>query len=312
MKTHHFLATLIAALLVLMLADAASAMYHPRMGRFMQRDPGPARPTDAGPAAGPFLHRDPVGQYAAGMSLYQYANSAPVVRVDPLGLKDYKIGTGSKPDIKWDSGYDYNPDAQATWRDRANWAKYGTLLNLAEKFNHLPDGSRAYRHYRQATGTDLVVSYNRAIRGDRLISRGFYDELADAQGDIEREHDGQAQHFSIYSTSARLVDSDTENWQKALGGHRIWGTGTVQYDPATCEYVMEIEVEMEDFYNFNKGQADIATGLPDNENGRFEVLGWAKSFYSRGSVTRTVTWKRGEAVTTTKIDGQPRRGGHTR
>jgi hypothetical protein len=58
---------------------------------------------------------------------------------------------------------------------------------------------------------------------------------------------------------------------------------------------------MEDFYNFNKGQVDIATGLPDDPNGRFEVLGWAKSFFSRATVLRTVTWKRGKAATTTHI-----------
>jgi hypothetical protein len=52
-------------------------------------------------------------------------------------------------------------------------------------------------------------------------------------------------------------------------------------------------IEAEDYYNFNPGQADIATGALDADNGRFEVLGWAKGFYSRGTLKREVTWKQG-------------------
>lgn len=51
---------------------------------------------------------------------------------------------------------------------------------------------------------------------------------------------------------------------------------------------------MEDKYNFNRGQVDIATGLPDNENGAFEVLGWAKSFMSKGETTFEFSWRKGE------------------
>lgn len=258
------------------------------------------------PGLGRFAQRDPLG-YVGGMSFYELMLSNPINLLDPLGLKDYKIGSGPDPDINWDDGYAYNPDAKATASDYVNWAKYGVLLAGAEALGRLPDGTRAYNHYRDATGTDLLVDYNKAIGDDGGISSGFEAELAGAQADIEREHDGKMRHFSVYSTSARLVNSNTENWQKALGGHRIWGTGDVTYDPVSCEYTLEISVDMEDFYNFNKGQVDIATGLPDDQNGRFEVLGWAKSFYSRGEVTRTVTWKRGEATTTTEIDGQPRR-----
>ncbi len=304
----RLIAVLVGMAAIAMVTADASAYYHPGMGVFTSRDPGPGganRIGAGGPASGGgFMPRD---QYAAGMNLYQYGSSNPQMRVDPLGLKDYKIGNGPKPDIKWDNGYAYDPDAEPTWGDRWNWAKYGTLLAGAEALGHLPDGTRAYRHYRGATGTDLHVDYNKAIRDDGGISNGFDAELAGAQADIEREHDGKTKSFSVYSTSARLVNSNTENWQKALGGHRIWGTGDVTYDPATCEYALKIKVDAEDFYNFNKGQADIATGLPDDQNGRFEVFGWAKSFYSRGKVTRTVKWKRGQADKTTQIEGEPRR-----
>ncbi len=85
-------------------------MYHPRLGRFMQRDPigtpyAPpvtvsARPTYAPRLAMParpamtrnisspqFTRRDPEPtlQYADGMNLQQYARSNPIVGVDPSG-----------------------------------------------------------------------------------------------------------------------------------------------------------------------------------------------------------------------------------
>lgn len=59
------------------------------------------------------------------------------------------------------------------------------------------------------------------------------------------------------------------------------------------EFSMQITIHAIDRYNFNKGAADIATGAPDNENGRFEVLGWARSFTTRGSVPVKVNWRRG-------------------
>ena len=70
----------------------ASAMYHPRLGRFLSRDPGAgsAMRIGAGGAApvGGFIPRDPSqsNQYADGMNLYQYVGSHPISYVDPMGL----------------------------------------------------------------------------------------------------------------------------------------------------------------------------------------------------------------------------------
>jgi len=292
-------------------ADGLSDVENPYLfqGRRLDLETGlmQYRFRDYSPTLGRFLQRDPIG-YPGGMNVYQYARLTPSMRLDPGGLKDYKIGSGPDPDIEWDDEYVHDPNAEPTWRDRWNWCKYGTLLVGAEALEHLPDGSRPYRHYRTAKGTDLLIDYDEAIRDDDRIRNGFDAELAGAEADIEREHDGKTTQFSVYSTSARLVNSSTENWEKAIGGHRIWGTGDVTYDPDTCEYTLTISVDIEDFYNFNKGSSDKATGLPDDENGRFAVFGWAKAFYSRGTVTRTVKWKRGKPDTTTQVDGEPRRG----
>lgn len=91
--------------LLTVVTSSAQAMYHARMGRFIQRDPhGTTNPPTAlrvgmtGPAAaGGFVARDPMPtqpepdlQYVDGMNLYQYVRSQPVSALDPMGL--YTIG----------------------------------------------------------------------------------------------------------------------------------------------------------------------------------------------------------------------------
>lgn len=47
--------------------------------------------------------------------------------------------------------------------------------------------------------------------------------------------------------------------------------------------------------------SDIATGTPDEINGRFAVIGWAHPFNTKGGLTRVVTWQDGNISTTTKV-----------
>lgn len=84
----------------------------------------------------------------------------------------------------------------------------------------------------------------------------------------------------------------TENWQKTIGGHQTWSSADVKVEGDRV--TMKVTVHGEDYYNFNHGQADIASGAKDDENGRFTELGWAKPFKSHGEVTRTVTWTLGD------------------
>jgi hypothetical protein len=244
------------------------------------------------PTLGRFLERDPIG-YDDGMNPYQFVHSNPVRFLDPSGCGTYQEGPATRPDIQWDNGFKYDPKASPTAGDWASWYKYGSLLYGSEALSHLPDGTRAYEHYRDGTGTDLAVDYEKAFRDDTSIHDGVQAEILSAQAEAERLRGELGKDCFSMTGSAVLVNSATENWQKALGGHDIWGAGSVTFDPSTSTYTMKLTLTMEDFYNFNKGQADIATGLPDTENGRFEVFGWAKSFYSRGKIERTITWQEG-------------------
>jgi hypothetical protein len=88
--------TVLAAVLIALLwADTASAVLHPKMGRYLQRDPNgtaiapPNRVDSARPyQGGSFAQRDRGAHpYADGMNLYQYMGSNPVKYVDPSGLE---------------------------------------------------------------------------------------------------------------------------------------------------------------------------------------------------------------------------------
>jgi hypothetical protein len=94
MKRTHLLAVLVVSAAATVLVADASAMYHPGMGRFMQRDPIADLDRDlivASPSADAFVPQGPEGAdpaiaYSDGMNLYEYVRSSPTGYVDPLGL----------------------------------------------------------------------------------------------------------------------------------------------------------------------------------------------------------------------------------
>jgi len=93
MKRTSLLSMPFATLLVLCAAPAASGMYHPTLGRWVQRDPG---------------------GYADGMGLYEYARTSPISSRDSDGLQS----TGGWPNTySWGNwGFDpKNPPGDEGW-----------------------------------------------------------------------------------------------------------------------------------------------------------------------------------------------------
>ena len=92
MKRTHLLTVLAGLVAVATISQDAFArgqMYHPGLGRFMQRDPvgTPLEPPmTRNLSASQFTQRDPAEQYADGPNLYGYVSNNPVNYIDPLGL----------------------------------------------------------------------------------------------------------------------------------------------------------------------------------------------------------------------------------
>jgi hypothetical protein len=97
MRRPAILAAILVSLAVLTAASPASAMYHPTVGKWVQRDPAGYKGPDARFAfslstqqwqyqveAGPSMSRGPAAQE---MSLYVYVGNSPAADRDPAGLR---------------------------------------------------------------------------------------------------------------------------------------------------------------------------------------------------------------------------------
>lgn len=55
-------------------------------------------------------------------------------------------------------------------------------------------------------------------------------------------------------------------------------------------FAITMTIHAEDEYNFNPTMKDIASGIPDSDNGRFELCGLGKEFRSKSTLKRKITF----------------------
>lgn len=231
-------------------------------------------------------------------NVYTYVNSK--------GRKiEFHIGKPKQPEWKVNKQYDndfaYDSKAKAKLEDYYNWLKWKVINEGAQhgeritKVN-IPDGIATYEHYRSNNGTDFTINYERAYNEDSNIKAGVDSYLKDTQVLIEGMiKEGAGNSFQITSELLNITGKyypETENWQKAIGGHKIWISADVEVTEKG-HIIMDAKVHEIDRYNFDKGKKDIKSGKSDEENGRFEQLGWAKSFNTIGEVNIKVQWDKG-------------------
>jgi hypothetical protein len=211
----------------------------------------------------------------------------------------YKIGDPEKPHIEFDNDFKYN-SKHSDASDFFSKEKWIAKLRGAQILGILPDATSMYDHYWQNTGEPKEFDYEKAYKEDGGVRAGVDQEIARAQVAAEELIRAGKTDFSMTGQASGVPGEyypKTEDWQKTIGDYKVWSHGHVHVNGNTV--TMEITVNGEDRYNFNRGEQDIGTGAPDNENGRFTEIGWAKPFDTHGSLTRTVTWQLGEAHDTT-------------
>lgn len=259
--------------------------YDPNMGRFINED------TYEGDIKNPL-----------SLNLYTYVENNPLRYVDPTGHGVYSVGTATQPYLEFDEDFVYDSDVKAKFSDYKSWFYWGIKLEGAKALrDDLRDGIAAYEHYREGDGKDFYINYDTAYIEDSIIKDAIDNEIISAQYEAERLYKEYGySYFNITGSAEGVQNGATENWQKAIGAHHIWGNGNVIVD-SQGNFRMEITINAIDRYNFNKGMADIASGTPDDVNGRFAVLGWAKSFMTYGKLTRIVTWSSGDISNTTSV-----------
>jgi hypothetical protein len=199
----------------------------------------------------------------------------------------------------------------ATTAERLHFAEWAARLEAAEAVQHvpfapdLPDALAAYRHFLYGHGTDRTFSYERYVANDPSGRVTLSNAILDAQRGAESLF---AAHFAGLATvsfqmtssaipvgaSASFPYPQTQNWQKAIGAHMIWLSADVTVasgvPPAIPRFRMTLTLHAEDRYNFNPGAKDIATGIPDSDNGVFEITGLAKQYMNYSTLQRQVEW----------------------
>lgn len=210
------------------------------------------------------------------------------------GPGEYVVGPATRPEIEWDEDFVYDSKG-STWTDHLNKVKWQTKAEGAAVVRQdLDDALAAYWHYWDNNGKHFTFDYEEAYREDHRVKLTVDAEIGRAQAGAESLINSGRTSFSM-TGGANNADfyPETENWQKAIGGHKVWSSAEVTVKGNTA--TMTVVVHGEDYYNFNRGQSDIASGAQDDENGRFTEIGWAKPFEQSGTVTKTMTWELGEA-----------------
>jgi hypothetical protein len=233
------------------------------------------------------------------------------------------VTSPGRPDIHFDHGFlddgqghiDESKRRAPTVSDILSREKWAAKLMAAELARpDLSEATTAYDHFLDASGTDLIFSYDDYVGGDRAGACTLASALEDIRAGAVELHENRGMKDDSFvvqtgaiSVGAFVKDSvtkqwkaenprypypGTENWQKAIGAHAIWLDASVRVDtqaaPGRRKFVLQFTLHAEDRYNFNPGMTDLATGTPDAENGQFELSGLAKEFNDFATLTREI------------------------
>jgi hypothetical protein len=229
---------------------------------------------------------------------------------------NFTVGSPKHPNIQHDNGFlDTYPRRAPTTEDRFRYMQWGEKLKLGKVvnffgFRDLPDALPAYQHFYEGTGTDRTFDYRRFIDNDesgrvvyafsRLVTRQAIEQIYKSSYEAGAKT-ARFAGFSITGSAIAVGGKDdrfpypkTENWQKTIGAHFIWISANVQVFPATDDgipfFKVLVTIHAEDRYNFNPGNKDIATGIPDDDNGIFEITGLAKQYMNYSTYSWWESW----------------------
>lgn len=197
--------------------------------------------------------------------------------------------------IEWDNSFPHGSKAgQDTPEDHYNWWKWKAILDVgARGVLDIQDAADFYEHFRDNSGTPKTFDYGRAYLEDAGVRNRVNARLNDSlQAANEAVAAGMTETTLYSPATSEGPYPVTQNWRKTIGGHTNYTTTKVEVSGDTV--TATVTVYARDRWNFDSGKSDPDSGTPDAVNGRFEELGWAKSFDTSGSMTKTYTWKVGE------------------
>jgi hypothetical protein len=231
------------------------------------------------------------------------------------------------PPTQADRDYYESELNRAKWAQRAIAAGVDNIPFTPDELD-LHDGIDAYRHFLDGGGRDRNFSYEKFVNDDESGRTILNNATTDAQKGVEDLYNQMLARdpslrnrpvtFNITGGAitagggGRFPYPETENWQKAIGGHTVWTSATVTVNPPSTPggrpaFSMRMTLHAEDRYNFNPGQSDIATGVPDATRGKLEVTGLAHQYTNYSTLQRDVRWTQGDIRGTTTSEAPGRR-----
>jgi len=240
----------------------------------------------------------------------------------------YKIGPPIKPAITHDNGFLALGTRKPIWKDRVAYVGWVGVREGLESIQGVPlapkndisDALAAYKHFLDGSGTKRRISIERYVANDqsgKTWLKNCLNEAHTAVYELSQLYMTKHTSFQFYGTvlqngfnNANFPYPETENWQKTLGGFSFWITGEAEVSKRgnnSDEYDANIEVHIEDMYNFNPSQNDIASGVPDSWNGAFSRTGLASQYINYGSITRRISWVGSPSISSTYSVKTPER-----
>ncbi|MGH7297780.1 MAG: peptidoglycan-binding protein, partial [Polyangiaceae bacterium] len=245
------------------------------------------------------------------------------------------VPSATPPPMTFDHGFlddgngniDESKRRAPTGADYVALAKWRAKLIAAQQFRpDLFDATSAYQHFLSATGADWNFSYDRFVEQDASGKKVLGSVVSDVMAAASLLNNSRGitastnrDTFTIERGATQVEQGSasypypvTENWQKAIGAHVIWVEAdvvvttdpTVTMDGSKTQrrlFAITMTIHAEDEYNFNPHMADIATGTPDSDNGRFEECGLGKEFRSKSTLKRKITFS--EAISFVPVAG---------
>ena len=233
-------------------------------------------------------HNGPAGSASAAS-----ASSSPTTLPPYVTSNGYTTGDAPDRTIHPDDYFPFkSKKGQDTWEDHASWWKWEAILRGAQTLRpDLDDALPMYEHFRDASGTPMTFDFDEGYREDQMIHEEVDTELSRTiTAADELAQNGYTS--TDFHSPMRSGDTVTEDWSKTIGQYAYYSDSHLEVVGDTV--TLTTTVSAKDRWNFNDNAVDKASKVPDSENGRLEELGWAQSFDTSGSLTRTYTWKVGE------------------
>lgn len=239
----------------------------------------------------------------------------------------YSLAAPVRPQMNFDNGFlDQNARRAPTLGDHAMrkfWQAAVIAVETAQgvpfvPHNDIPDALAAYRHFLYGKGRTRTLSYERYVANDasgKRTLRACIQEVKKAVFLIYMSRPaGQRASFAFTGTAIaaggkdhRFPYPETENWQKAIGAHYLWISGNAAVTETVADplFTVDFTIHMEDRYNFNPGQQDIATSVPDAWNGQLSVSGLGHQYNNVAELSRKVTWSGSPGGSVHEVEGAP-------